>query len=97
MQVDKLRDLFPSANMTKMVSRTPGIMYLDVDRTVRPKAAWIQKAVGLDQEGLDHLVEQGEWMRECLLWLASSYGHLPRLVRVSQMIRCQVRLAQLGQ
>lgn len=58
-QVTKLQELFPSANVTKMVSRTPGIMYLDVDRTVRSKAMWIQQAVGLDQEGLDRLVEQG--------------------------------------
>lgn len=53
-------ELFPSANMTKMVSRTPGILYLDIDRTVKPKALWIQQAVGLDQGGLDRLVEQGE-------------------------------------
>lgn len=56
----KLNNLFPSANVTKMVSRTPGIMYLDIDRTIRPKAMWVQKAVGLDSEGLDRLVEQGE-------------------------------------
>lgn len=59
-QVTKLQDLFPSANVTKMVSRTPGIMYLDVDRTLRPKAMWIQQVVGLDQEGLDRLVEEGK-------------------------------------
>lgn len=58
--MSKLQELFPSANVTKMVSRTPGIMYLDIDRTVRPKAMWIQKVVGVDQEGLDRLVEQGE-------------------------------------
>lgn len=58
-QVTKLQELFPSANVTKMVSRTPGIMYLDVDRTLRPKAEWIQEAVGLDPEGLDRLVEEG--------------------------------------
>lgn len=59
-QVEKLQELFPSANVTKMVSRTPGIMYLDIDRTIRPKAEWIQQAVGLDQPGLDRLVEEGE-------------------------------------
>lgn len=59
-QVRKLQELFPTANVTKMVSRTPGIIYLDADRTIRPKAMWIQKAVGLDQEGLDRLVQQGE-------------------------------------
>lgn len=52
--------LFPSANVTKMVSRTPGILYLDIDRTVKPKALWIKQAVGLDQDGLDRLIEQGE-------------------------------------
>lgn len=59
-QVEKLATLFPSANVTKMVSRTPGILYLDIDRTVTPKALWIQQAVGLDQDGLDRLIEQGE-------------------------------------
>ena len=58
--MEKLIALFPSANVTKMVSRTPGILYLDIDRTVKPKSLWIKEAVGLDQEGLDRLVEQGE-------------------------------------
>lgn len=62
----KLQDLFPSANITKMVSRTPGIIYLDIDRTLRPKAGWIQQAVGLDQEGLDRLIEEGK-ERSCRL------------------------------
>ncbi|CAM9696131.1 unnamed protein product, partial [Ectocarpus sp. 12 AP-2014] len=72
-KVTKLQELFPSANVTKMVSRTPGIMYLDVDRTVRSKAMWIQQAVGLDQEGLDRLVEQGPWL------LKAGWGPLARL------------------
>lgn len=59
-KVDKLAQLFPSANVTKMVSRTPAILYLDIDRTVKPKAMWIKQAVGLEQEGLDRLVEQGK-------------------------------------
>lgn len=59
-QVDKLEELFPSANVTKMISRTPGILYLDIDRTVKPKALWIKQAVGLEQEGLDQLIEQGK-------------------------------------
>lgn len=60
-QVEKFEALFPSANVTKMVSRTPGILYLDVDRTARPKVQWIKQAVGLDQEGLDALIESGEY------------------------------------
>ncbi|CAM9883799.1 unnamed protein product [Scytosiphon promiscuus] len=72
-KVTKLQELFPSANVTKMVSRTPGIMYLDIDRTIRPKAMWIQEAVGLDQEGLDRLVEQGPWL------LKAGWGPLARL------------------
>ncbi|CAM9339581.1 unnamed protein product [Hapterophycus canaliculatus] len=72
-KVTKLQELFPSANVTKMVSRTPGIMYLDIDRTVRPKAMWIQEAVGLDQQGLDRLVEQGPWL------LKAGWGPLARL------------------
>eukprot|EP00752_Nemacystus_decipiens_P010673 g9504.t1 len=72
-KVSKLADLFPSANVTKIVSRTPGVMYLDIDRTVRPKAMWIQKAVGLDQEGLDRLVEQGPWI------LKAGWGPLARI------------------
>ncbi len=67
-QVEKLQELFPSANVTKMVSRTPGIMYLDIDRTIRPKAEWIRQAVGLDQPGLDRLVEEGE-MAQSLFWI----------------------------
>ncbi|CAM9163518.1 unnamed protein product, partial [Ascophyllum nodosum] len=72
-KVEKLIELFPSANVTKMVSRTPGILYLDMDRTVKPKALWIQQAVGLDQEGLDRLIEQGPWL------LKAGWGPLARI------------------
>eukprot|EP00903_Cladosiphon_okamuranus_P010722 g10134.t1 len=72
-KVSKLNDLFPTANVTKMVSRTPGIMYLDIDRTVRPKAMWIQKSVGLDQDELDRLVEKAPWM------LKAGWGPLNRV------------------
>ena len=48
-----------------MVSRTPAILYLDMDRTVKPKALWIKEAVGLDQDGLDRLIEQGESRALC--------------------------------
>lgn len=58
--MEKLAELFPSANMTKIVSRTPGVLYLDMDRTVKPKAIWIKQSIDLDQEGLDRLIEQGE-------------------------------------
>lgn len=80
-QVNKLEMLFPTANVTKMVSRTPGILYLDVDRTIKPKALWIKGAVGLDQDGLDSLIETGELAPLCLR-LSSTTGLLLASVSV---------------
>lgn len=87
-KVKKLELLFPSANVTRMVSRTPGILYLDIDRNIKPKALWIKEVVGLDQDGLDALVETGEQLTDTARLKARAATGILRCYRQPQTRSC---------